>query len=145
MPNSLNASFVSPQQEPVSDESRPGGGIAAELAKALDAEGWTAATPDDWRDAGWQFVVRRDAAELTVVLAQIDKPGEFLLQVVPTRTSGIISRLVGGRPSATTSDISKVAQVIHRSLEQHGGVGISWRWDGKPKRGVENAKPPSSS
>lgn len=102
------------------------------LSVELSTAGWSTDEMDNWRDCGWSVSCRRGASDLEVVVSQIED-GQWMLQVSPRRVPGLISGLLGSKPSATVSDVHDLALAVHRSLSTLQYLGSPrWRWDGFP-------------
>jgi hypothetical protein len=138
---SQNARFSGIGPADAGDEHPPGESLARSIAQRLTAAGWETDIPDSWRDAGWCFVSRRAGAELEVALAAIAPASEWLLQVAPLRNGGVLSRLLGRRPSATVDDVHGLARAIDAILKTDQVTGLLWCWDGMPAPGHGTPQP----
>lgn len=57
-----------------SEATPPGGGLAEELARGLEAEGLTRVLPvSRWEDYGWEFTVRVDGRDVWFMLQSSDR------------------------------------------------------------------------
>jgi hypothetical protein len=64
------------------------------------------------------------------------------LQVTPSKEPGLISRLFGGKQSATSEQVHELAVAAHRSLSNADLLGdAQWRWDGFPAGQNSTPKP----
>lgn len=96
---------------------------------------------DNWRDCGWSVGCRRASSELEVVVSQI-QDGQWMLQVSPRRTPGLIGSLFGGKPSASPRDVHELAVAVHWALSTLGYLGSPhWRWDGFPDEKHSTSEP----
>src|SRR5262245_39820289 len=136
MPQSQNATFAGRPVESPGEEHPPGYGLIEALAGRLNAVGWTATELDNWRDVGWRIECRRAAAQLEIVVAALDGPEKWMLQIAPLRGAGLLGGLLGRKPSATPDDCLELAQAVHDTLPQCGKFkGVLWRWDAPPVEG----------
>jgi hypothetical protein len=111
------------------------------LSSELVAEGWSTDEMDNWRDCGWSIVCRRGSSELEVVVSQI-QDGQWMLQVSPKRSPGLIGSLFGGKPSASPGDVHELAVAVHRGLSTLQYLGSpQWRWDGFPDEKHSTSEP----
>ena len=133
VPNSQNARFRCATRETAGAEHLPGRDLSGDLSRELATGGWRTGPPYVWRDSGWEFECSRSPAELTVTLAQLAEPGEWLLQIAPAHSVGVIGALLGRKASGTPEDVLRLAQHVHGRLLANGSVsGLRWRWDGEP-------------
>ena len=139
MGTSQNLTFIG--TAPVDDKYAhpPGVAIARTLHSALGDHGWSTGDPDNWRDVGWSIACERAGAELKVALSEME-PTEWMLQIAPLHTPGLIGRLRGKPPSAKPSDCLDLARAIHTILITSGQYSrFKWCWDAVPDE--ENSTP----
>lgn len=133
MSQSQNARFSGVSRAATGDEHPLGEPFARSIAERLTAAGWETSMPDNWRDTGWCFVSKRAGADLEVALAAINPPAEWMLQVAPHRGGGVLSGLLGRRPSASANDVLGLARAIDAILKTDHVTGLLWCWDGMPE------------
>jgi len=68
-------------------------------------------------------------------VAAVVPASEWMLQVAPLRTGGLLSALLGRHPSATPDDVLGLARAIDTMLKTEQFTGILWCWDGMPEPG----------
>ena len=129
MPISQNLRFMATVQKDTGFEHPPGAALMRSLASELAAVGWSADKPENWRDCGWSIGCRRGASELEVVVVQI-KDGEWLLQVSPKITAGLIGRLFGSKPSASPGDVHAGScgswRAVYITVSGQAAVALGW-------------------
>ncbi len=141
MPTSQNLKFTATIEKDVEFQHPPGAALMRRLAAELPTEGWNASAIDNWRDSGWSFICRRGSSELSVAISQI-QADEWMLQVSPQRTPGLIGSLFGSKPSASASDVHDLALAVHRGLSNLQYLRCpQWRWDGFPDEKHSSAEP----
>ena len=132
MPISQNLRFTATVPNDTEFEHPPGAILMRRLSHELLVAGWRTGEMDNWRDCGWSVMCGHTAFELEVVLSQLPN-GRWILQVSPSKVPGLISRLFGGRQSATIEQVHELAAAVHRSLSNADLLGDRrWRWDGFP-------------
>ena len=141
MPISQNLRFTATVQKDAEFENPPGALLMRRLASELTAAGWSTDEFDNWRDCGWSILCRQDSSSLEVVVSQI-RDGHWMLQVSPQRRPGLIGSLFGSKPSATASDVHKLALAVHGALSTLQYFGSpQWRWDGFPDERHSTSEP----
>ncbi len=96
---------------------------------------------DNWRDCGWLVVCRRGSFELTVAVSQIQE-GQWMVQVSPQHSPGLIGALFGAKPSASPGDVHQLAVAVDRALSKLQYLGSPlWRWDGFPDEKHSTSEP----
>ena len=141
MPISQNLRFVAVVPKDAEFDHPPGAALMRRLSDGLADVGWNTSEMDNWRDCGWSVVCRRDSSELEVVVSQVED-GEWMLQVCPLQTPGLISGVFGGKPSATPDEVYGLALTIHGALSTMRSLGNPrWRWDGFPEDGHSTPEP----
>ena len=123
---------------------RPSGAaLIRRLATKLRIAGWDVDEFDNWRDTGWSIVCRRESALLDLVVAST-QDDEWLLQIAPFSKPGLIGRLLGRRPSASASDVHRLALAVHQTLAAAQWLqNPLWQWDNYPGDGASTEpKPP---
>jgi hypothetical protein len=131
---SQNGVFAGEAVDDCGDEP-PGAALAGHIAAALRQDGTAVSKSEIWRDSGWRFVAKVDGIEEEIVIARA-LSGEWLVQVTPANSPGLISRLfrAGDHPAVATT--LEVARAIHQSLSSDSRFsGFRWRWDGPPVDG----------
>lgn len=122
----------------------PGAGLARLLFEELPNVGWITSDLENWRDCGWSFIVSSSQATLLIALSRWKKDDQWMLQIVPKKSAGLLNRLFGFKPSAGRSDISRLASVVHEILRSRANYRHAlWRWNGYPAEGVSNDEPQS--
>ena len=145
MPISQNLRFTATAEKDAEFEHPPGAALMRSLSTKVAGAGWVTDHIDNWRDCGWSLVCRKASSELEVVITWVQR-GYWLLQVSPRRVPGFISRLFGGKVSASPSDVYELALCIHHALSKLQFLGNPrWRWDGLPddKDSALEPQPPS--
>src|SRR5262245_6287162 len=115
MPISQNLRFKATVPKDAEFDHPAGAALMRRVSAELAAAGWSTDGMDNWRDCGWSVGCRRGASELEVVVSQI-QDGQWMLQISPQRRPGLIGSLFGGKPSASSDDVHKLALAVHRSL-----------------------------
>jgi hypothetical protein len=132
MPTSQNLRFAATVPKDAEFDHPAGAALMRRLAAELSTAGWSADEMVNWRDCGWSVVCRRGSSALEVAVSQI-QDGQWMLQVSPQYSPGLIGRLFGGWPSASPGDVHELAVAVHRSLLTLQSLGSpQWRWDGSP-------------
>jgi hypothetical protein len=132
MPTSQNLRFAATVPEDAEFDHPAGAALMRRLSAELSTAGWSIDEMDNWRDCGWSVVCRRGSSVLEVVVSQI-QDGQWMLQVSPQRSPGLIGRLFGSRPSASPADVHELAVAVHHALSTLQYLGSpQWRWDGFP-------------
>lgn len=103
MPISQNLLFVASVPKDTEFDHPPGAALVRRLASGLTAAGWSTYEMGNWRDCGWSVACRRGSSELEVVVSQI-QDAQWMLQVGPKRSPGLIGSLFGGKPLSTPGD-----------------------------------------
>jgi hypothetical protein len=114
------------------------------LAADLPAAGWQTGEIENWRDSGWSVDCTRGASRVEISLAAIDAVGEreWMLQIAPERTPGAISRLFGGKPTATSQDVYELEVAVHQVLHHAQFLeNPRWAWDGYPDDSPSTPEP----
>jgi hypothetical protein len=134
MPVSQNLSFAGSAPEDPEYSQPPGLTIARMLHAAAAKHGWVPGEWDNWRDSGWSFSCARGGATLQVVLASIGED-QWMLQLAPSASPGLLGRALGRRPSATAQDCLALAKLVHEALAQEPRyTAFRWAWDGPPNQ-----------
>lgn len=141
MPTSLNLRFAGDVGADDEWPHPPGAAIARLFQAALAAREWTTEDFDNWRDVGWSVRCSRGTAVLEVAIAGLES-GEWMLQVTPASTPGLLGRWMGKRASAPASDWLGLAVAIHAVLSEHPPyTGFRWCWDGMPSESNSTTEP----
>jgi len=132
MPTSQNLRFAATVPKDAEFDHPAGAALMRRLSSELAAAGWSTDEMDNWRECGWSVLCRRGSSALEVVVSQI-QDGQWMLQVSPQRSPGLIGSLFGGKPSASPGDVHELAVAVHRALSTLQYLGNpQWRWDGFP-------------
>ena len=128
---SQNATFIG-SVDPDPEYDHPAGlPILRALLAHLSTRDWTAGDFDNWRDSGWNVICRRAEAELELIVAATDAPGEWMVQIAPVRAPGLIGRALGRVASAGPARCHALAMDVHAVLSERFGR-LRWRRDGFP-------------
>lgn len=145
MPISQNLRFTATVPKDKEFDHPKGATLMRRLSPVLAAVGWSTEEMDNWRDCGWSVVCRRASSELEVVVSWVPR-GYWMLQVSPRRVPKLIGRLLGGKPSASPSDVHELALAVHRALSHLQYLGNpQWRWDGFPDEKHSTSEPQAAS
>ena len=126
---SQNATFRSAEPKPDGSRIR-GASIARLLHSELDSTSWSVGDLDDWRDSGFYLPVDRDGQSLQLVLTTFHGDDDrWILQLAPVRTPSMISRWLGGTPSATADAVYDLATCVQTILTDSGFTDSRWCWD----------------
>lgn len=129
MVRSQNATFVADEPDSIGERIR-GATIAKDLSTSLPKRGWSPQKINDWRDAGYLIPVARDDTLLDVVLTPYHGDvRRWILQIAASKHPGLIARMFGATPSATTNDIYELACQIQHILKDCGCTDTHWCWD----------------
>ncbi|MES2466480.1 MAG: hypothetical protein V4675_04200 [Verrucomicrobiota bacterium] len=141
MPVSQNLKFNAAVQKDAEYDYPPGAALMRRLAAELAKAGWHTDEMDNWRDCGWSVGCGRGSSKLEVVVSQV-QDGQWMLQVSPKRSPGVMGRLFGGKPSASTGDVHELAVVVHHGLSALHYLGSpQWRWDAIPDEKHSTSEP----
>src|SRR5689334_3097301 len=115
MPISQNLRFSAniPSDEKFDDSAAES--LLRQLSAELAVAGWGTDEMDAWRGSGWWARCCRGAGELQIIVCPIPNR-EWMLQVAPRRTPGLVRGLCGAKPSATAAEVHDLALAIHRAL-----------------------------
>ncbi len=140
---SQNARFVAAFPVDPEFDHPPGAWLARRVQAVLGEQSWVTDEFDNWRDCGWVVRCKRGEADLEVRFAALAAGNDqWSLQVTPTRSRGLLGRLVGGRASATPHDCFVLARAVDACLLATGKCSaLRWAWDGDPET-VPSAESP---
>lgn len=130
MARSQNSTFRGEEPESVGERIR-GASIARHISTGLSNRGWLIHEIDDcWRDAGFLIPVQRDLAYLDVVLVQYHgEECRWILQIAATHYPGVLRRIFGCSPSASSDDVYRLASDVHAILTERRFSDTHWCWD----------------
>jgi hypothetical protein len=141
---SQNAAFAGSVDPDPEFDHPPGFSIVRALADGLGTLGWSLDEPDNWRDCGWSMAARRAGCEIEIVLAAIETErhaDRFALQIAPLRSTGVLARWLGRKPSATPAECHALATEVHAVLHPRFAP-LRWCWDGFPDERSSTEPPP---
>ena len=130
---SLNARF---QKELPQDEEFPhprGAWLARKLQGLLGTDEWTLGEIENWRDSGWAVTSKAKGREIQIAFAS-NEQHEWMLQIAPQDSHGLIGSMFGAKPKASDEDILEVGTLCHKVLTSDLELTeVLWRWDGFPE------------
>jgi hypothetical protein len=143
MPISQNVRFRG-DATPDDEVDHPGGlSIAKLLRSGLSQCGWAVTDLDNWRDGGWSIICEMSGAKLDVVVAKLVGEPEWMLQIAPSYSPGVIGRLLLKKSdSASPVAILVLAKDVHKILANQGGfTDFKWCWGGYPEEDTSTPTP----
>jgi len=153
---SQNARFEVEAPADAEFSNPPGAGLARVLFQELRGTGWSTGDLKNWRDCGWAFTVSDNKAYLLIALARSRKKGEsvlrkvectlrhdeWMLQIVPQRSPGLITRLFGSKRSADRPDVFRLASSVREILKSKLNYEHPlWRRNGYPTESISSNEP----
>jgi hypothetical protein len=133
MANSQNVRFSGQAPEDKEFDHPKGASIARLIRSQLKSMGWTTGDFDNWRDSGWSIPCSKDNACLDVVIAGLREETEWMLQIAPAYSPGLLGRLLGKKSSATPKDCFVLAKQVHEILKAEKQFSqFMWCWDDFP-------------
>lgn len=130
---SQNVRFVGNAPIDTDYDHPPGAGLARNLLDALQQRGIAASDFDNWRDVGWVINVNDNEHGIEIGFASTGD-SEWLLQIAPRQSPGVLSRLMGTAPDRS-DDLLSVARIVAEVLPAMGFSHFRWRADGPPRDG----------
>ena len=141
MPISQNLRFngVSPTDNEF--EHPIGADIIRKLQKNLKNNGWVVKPFENWRDCGWSLSCGQNNVKMEVNVSAI-KETEWMLQVAPIYTPGLIGRLMKRKSSASECNILELAKNVHDFIRAENEYDkLMWCWDDFPEESNSTSKP----
>ena len=147
IPTSQNLRFSASIPQDVEYTHPAGAALIRLLRTGLLEAGWNIGGFDNWRDSGWMIECRREASEMLITISAIDC-GEWMLQISPDRTPGMVGRWLGAKASATPDNVQDLAIEVSKILLKAELLGHPrWQWDDFPddETSTPEPKPPNKS
>ncbi|MEM9159584.1 MAG: hypothetical protein AAGB46_11085 [Verrucomicrobiota bacterium] len=130
---SLNARF---QKEFPVDQEFPhprGFQLARKLQSHLGADEWVIDEIETWRDSGWSLTSQAKRREIRISFSSTEQY-EWILQISPQDSHGLIGSLFGAKQGATDENILQIGVLCDKVLKADFDLKeILWCWDAFPE------------
>jgi hypothetical protein len=141
MPISQNAQFTGEADKDREYEHPKGASIARAIKSILDKNKWMTKEIDNWRDCGWSIECSRANDRLEIAIAD-NTDNNWMLQIAPFYTPGLLGRLFGKTPSATSLSCYELSCLVDSAIRADSRyTNIKWRWDGFPEESNSTPSP----
>jgi len=140
--NSIGGYFSWRLEQNESPQQPPSLSVAVLLKNELSKKGYCVQDVENWCDCGWLFHCSEHLVSLTVVVAQAAQVTDWLVQISPQHTPGIIGRTFNKKSSASASDVLRLSRIIHEVLDRPDRAStLQWQWNDDLNVAASTAEP----